>query len=347
MFGAFGNWGITPLSLPLPSEPVTTFFVISGFLITYLLLHELKKTDDVSIPKFYVRRILRIWPLYYGYMIVAIVAYWMLGSWLNGAEGGGYAAQFAGNSKWFYWLFTANIPFAAAAGILPIVHYWSLGVEEQFYAWYPWVVKYGKNRLLPIIVTICLVWLTAKLGAYVFLGKGLVYRLLAVTRFDCMMIGGIGAIMYFRNVRWFHAVIEKRWIRVLLWILFFSSGLYADFIPAPLRATYISFISLGVIVSGLIGKPLLENKVMNYLGNISYGIYVIHPLFIILGSHFLGGWLSSVDTRWLWIVYIGLYVGMTILTIGLAALSYELYEKPFLKLKTKFMVVKSSNKKEE
>ena len=64
MWAPFGNWEVTPnWSIPWPSGPVTTFFVISGFLITYLLMNEIGKTNDVSIPKFYMRRILRIWPL--------------------------------------------------------------------------------------------------------------------------------------------------------------------------------------------------------------------------------------------------------------------------------------------
>ncbi|MBP6663030.1 MAG: acyltransferase, partial [Paludibacter sp.] len=61
----FGNWGLEYLNLPLFTDGVTLFFVISGFLITYLLLQELGKTKTIDIPKFYIRRILRIWPIYY------------------------------------------------------------------------------------------------------------------------------------------------------------------------------------------------------------------------------------------------------------------------------------------
>lgn len=189
LFSPFGTWNMPSLSFPWPEGPVTTFFVISGFLITYLMLHELDKTGDVSIPKFYIRRILRIWPLYYGYMAIALAVCVWLGFGVN-------------SSAWFYGLFSANIAHAlSAAGLIsvPMVciwHYWSLGVEEQFYFFYPWLVKVGKKHLLPVLVGAFVLWLGAKCGAYFFLGTGVVYRILATTAFDCMLIGAIGAVLY-------------------------------------------------------------------------------------------------------------------------------------------------------
>lgn len=189
MFAPFGTWNIPSVGLPWPEGPVTTFFVISGFLITYLMLHELDKTDDVSIPKFYVRRILRIWPLYYGYMAIALAVCAWLGFGVN-------------NTTWFYGLFSANIAHALSmAGLIsvPMVciwHYWSLGVEEQFYLFYPWLVKVGKKHLLPVLIGAFVLWFCAKCGAYFLLGKGVVYRILQVTAFDCMLIGAIGAVLY-------------------------------------------------------------------------------------------------------------------------------------------------------
>lgn len=342
MFAPFGTWSLPALDLPWPSGPVTTFFVISGFLITYLMLHELDKTGDVSIPKFYVRRILRIWPLYYGYMTIALAVCMWLGFGIN-------------SSVWLYGLFSANIAHALsevgliAVPMVCIWHYWSLGVEEQFYLFYPWLVKVGKKHLLPVLIIAFLIWFGAKCGAYVFLGKGIVYRILAITAFDCMLIGAIGAVLYKRSALRMGGGIVGKTIRIVLWLLFFTSGLYAKYIPALIRPTYISLISLGVIVSGLVGKPILENKVMSYLGNISYGIYVIHPVlltvltyyFSLLQAHFLK---SEWVPMWMW--YVAIYIIVTGLTIGLAALSYEFYEKPFLKLKKKFMVVVSTNRAE-
>ncbi len=61
------------------ADGVTLFFVISGFLITFLLLKELEKSGTINVPKFYMRRILRIWPIYYGYIIIAIIVFAFLG----------------------------------------------------------------------------------------------------------------------------------------------------------------------------------------------------------------------------------------------------------------------------
>lgn len=330
MFAPFGNWGLAPLPfrIPWPEEPVTTFFVISGFLITYLLMNEIGKTNDVSIPKFYMRRILRIWPLYYIYMLLAVLAV----MWLNSPMD---------DSVWYYALFSGNISFALGLGLVPLFHYWSLGVEEQYYMWYPWVAKYGKKHLLAIVLVLCVVWFGLKLGSYVLFGKGFAYRLLSITRFDCMMIGAAGAILYYKGGRWFIQLCGNKWVSIVAWILFFASGVYANFIPAPIRAEYIALLSLVVIVSGLVYKPIFENRIMNYLGKISYGIYVIHPLLIFVGSYFVKKYdfLANCCGGGHMVVFIG----VTALTIALSGLSYRYFEMPFLRMKERFAVVKSTN----
>ena len=332
MFSPFGDWGLEPLPfrIPWPEEPVTTFFVISGFLITYLLMNEIGKTNDVSIPKFYMRRILRIWPLYYVYMILAIVAVVLLNSDMN-------------DSVWYYTFFSGNISHALGIGLIPLFHYWSLGVEEQYYLWYPWVVKYHKDRILKVVIALCAIWFGLKMGSYVFLGKGLAYKIFNITKFDCMMIGAMGAILYYNKAAWFVRLCANKVVVILAWVLFFTSGLYAQYIPSPIRAEYISVVSLLVIMAGLVSKPILENRLMNYLGKISYGIYVIHPLLIFVGSWVVKSTKILSNThggQWL------VFAGVTFLTILIASLSYKYLEMPFLRLKDKFSVVKSTNEKE-
>lgn len=333
MFSPFGDWGLAPVSfhIPWPAEPVTTFFVISGFLITYLLMNEIGKTNDVSILKFYMRRILRIWPLYYVYMLLAILSVVLFKGDMN-------------ESVWYYTFFSGNISHALGLGLIPLFHFWSLGVEEQYYLWYPWVVKYNKERILKVVIALCIVWFGVKMGSYFLLGKGLVYKIFNVTRFDCMMIGAIGAILYYKKTDWFVKFCSNKWLIVLSWILFFTSGLYVQYIPSPVRAEYISIISLLIIMVGLLSKPILENRIMNYLGKISYGIYVIHPLLIFVGSWIVKstGLLSNVHEGG----HIVVFAGVSALTILLASLSYRYLEIPFLRLKDKFSVVKSTNEKE-
>ena len=334
MWAPFGGWGIGEpfYSIPWPEGPVTTFFVISGFLITYLLQNEIGKTSDVSIGKFYMRRILRIWPLYYGYFVLSLII----------------VAAFKGeinSSVWFYTFFSGNISHAIGLGIIPLYHFWSLGVEEQYYMWYPWLVKYAKRHILAAVMTLCVLWFGAKMGCYVLLEKGLAYRIVATTQFDCMMLGAAGAILYYRGTKWFKQIFENRYGAIVAWILFFTSGIYMNYIPAPIRNEYIAVISLWVIMAGVLRKPLLENKVMNYLGKISYGIYVIHPLLIYTTTRLLSEKIShsEVLSCHVGICFAGIFIGITVLTILFAALSYRYFEQPFLRMKDRFSVVKSTN----
>lgn len=334
MWAPFGDWGLgePAFQIPWPQGPVTTFFVISGFLITYLLMNEVGKTGDVSIGKFYMRRILRIWPLYYGYMVLALIVVAAFKGEINGAA-------------WFYTFFSGNISHAIGIGIIPLYHFWSLGVEEQFYAWYPWMVKYNKKHILYAVCGLCVLWFGTKLGLYLFVGKGLAYRIFSVTQFDCMMLGAAGAIMYYRGTEWFKRLCCNKWVAITAWILFFTSGIWSTYLPSPITYEVIALVSLIVIMAGLVWKPILENKVMNYLGKISYGIYVIHPVLLYAGTRLLSDMLIWYEGTQIQggVCFAMIFIGITGLTIGLASLSYKYFEMPFLRMKDKFSVVKSTN----
>ena len=163
-----------------------------------------------------------------------------------------------------------------------------------------------------------------------------------MTQFDCMMLGAMGAIMYYRKTEWFCKLCSNRFVAILAWGLFFTSGLYADFIPSPVRNEFIAFISLLVIMAGLLRKPILENRVMNYLGQISYGIYVIHPLLLYVLTRLI----RPTDYLSNDVACVVIFILMTVFTIVLAGLSYKFFEMPFLRLKSKFSVVQSTNSKE-
>lgn len=330
----FGRWGdLHGDGFSLIIDGVTMFFVISGFLITYLLLNELGRTETVSVPKFYMRRILRIWPIYYGYIIVAIIVSYIVGR----------QTEIINQKLWYYLFFAANIPFMTANGIWIIVHFWSIGVEEQFYLFWPWLVKFGKKHILKISVSICLLWIMCKYGTYLLYEKCVAYRFFSVTRFDCMMIGAIGAVLYHRKNKFFCNLFFNRYISLMAWLLLLTSQFYGSYIPAPYRIQYVAVISLFVIMSQLSEKPFLinlENHVFDFVGKISYGIYVIHPVLIFVFSR----WYSRLSITWPELTQrIVIYVFITLITIVLAYLSYRFYEKPFLNLKRRFAVVQSSN----
>lgn len=328
----FGNWGVKGFVLPVVADGVTLFFVISGFLITYLLLNEQEQSHTISIPKFYMRRVLRIWPIYYLYLLVAVLV------------------TSTGNNPniWYYCFFTANIPFILSVGIWPIVHYWSIGVEEQFYLFWPWLVKFTRGnhkRLLTTAIVVCAFWLTCKWGIYIVYGTTVAYRFFAVTRFDCMMLGAIGAILYFTQNELFLRVFQNRVFGLVCFLLLLFSQPWAGFIPAPIRPQVIAALSLVCIMSQL-GHPIinLENRMCDFVGKISYGIYVIHPLLIYLLSMLYRN--ANVQLpRGLSIILI--YCVVTAVTIFIAWISYRFFESPFLKMKNKFAIVHSRNSMKE
>jgi len=331
---SFANWGIIPIKLPLFTGGVTLFFVISGFLITYLLLQEYSKAETIQVKKFYVRRILRIWPIYYAYILISIIVLYFAG----------LSDEILNARLWFYVFFTANIPFLSSSGIWILVHYWSIGVEEQFYLFWPLVVKFSKKKLLRTVMTIMILWLCFKYGSWIiFSNKSLVYRFFAVTSFQSMMIGATGAILFFRKNKLFLRLLTKNYVQILTWCFFLGNGFFIEYIPAIIRNEIVAAFSL-ILIIGQVENKLkylsLENKIFDFIGKISYGIYVIHPLVIFLGSILWRRYVSGVN---LTSEYFIIYIGVCCATVLLAWLSYNYFERPFLRIKDKYAVVKSGN----
>ncbi len=105
------------------------FFALSGFLITYLLLLE-KQKQSIDVRNFYIRRVLRIHPLYYTYLAITLVVILAFGM------------KYSTTALLFYIFLAANIPFITNTTLPFLAGYWSLAVEEQFYLFYPWIVKW-------------------------------------------------------------------------------------------------------------------------------------------------------------------------------------------------------------
>ncbi len=320
------------LDLPLAGNGVTLFFVISGFLITFLLLMEVRKTQSISVKGFYIRRILRIWPIYYLFMIVCIVIFIMLGK----------SHEALVKEIWFYIFFAANIPFIFQNGILILVHYWSIGVEEQFYLIWPWLVKKSKTNLLKISLVIFILLFVTKIGFWFLLGtKSFEYRFLTVTRFHCMMVGAMGAILFVKGHKLFIRISTNKIIQLVSWSFFLLFGLNILHVPAVIGQELIAFVSLNMIMGQIAVTSRiinLENRLCDFVGKISYGIYIIHPMIILLLSKVYKNLIINVNFK-----YIIVYGSVMAITLFVAWLSYTFYEKLFLKHKRKFAIIQSSN----
>lgn len=304
---------------------VTVFFALSGFLITYLLLHEKEQTGTVHITKFYFRRALRIWPLYFLFIIIAVLA-----------------SQKALDVNFLYYIFfSGNLALALKATYPYLAHYWSLGVEEQFYLFWPWVVRSSKTIIGGIITVFIFFFGLKILARFTIGGEHYLYELIYLSKFQCMAIGGMGAYYYYKNPT------VPAWVNH--WSLQLITWAYVLLVIID-KSTFISLIDneiLSIITTLMIihqvslDKPLvsLEGKIFNFLGKISFGIYIYHPVFV----HFIVEYFKGLDNFASSLLLRGLcYSSCFAVTILVSYLSYEYFEKRFLKIKMQYMIVDSS-----
>jgi peptidoglycan/LPS O-acetylase OafA/YrhL len=343
--GLANNWE-HPVIFNLGGFGVGFFFVLSGFLITYLLMVEKKNTGEISVKAFYLRRIFRIWPLYY---LVVIIAFFIAPhidfirlSWLG---------QFLQDGFWLklflYLILLPNLAFAMYPAVPHAGQLWSIGVEEQFYLLWPWLVKKSKKILRSMLI-FALILVGIKI-AWLILWKinpgndtiEVIKSFLAMTKMESMAIGGAGAYFAFnRNERFLSLVFHP-----LSQLLAFASlPVMMYFMPPQIQdgEHIIYSVSFLVIIMNVALNPKfvfkLDNRVFNFLGNISYGIYMYHMLvvvFIIRFVHNVMGVHNSFQANFLY------YTLSILVTIGVAALSFYFYEKPFMRLKKRFTVVVS------
>lgn len=331
---------------------VTLFFVLSGFLITFLLLREKEKFENISLGKFYARRILRIWPLYY---LVALLALFVLPQ-IEFLSIPGWTIETGNNiaAKTTLFLFIlpniANLLFTTVpfAGQL-----WSIGVEEQFYLIWPLILKFTRNYLAWMCgIIIFMVTLTnyfdylckningipvTHYDRIISFWRGYLMQL----RFSCMAIGGIAAWLVINQKEKILGLIFKRRIQlsaIAISVILVSLGLRIPFINHEFYSLLFAIIILNVAVNT---KSIikLQNWWLEYLGKISYGIYMYHYIAIVLVIKVLMHYFNvSVVTS---NQYITLVAGSFGITLLFAILSYQFFEKPFLKLKDRFTRIKN------
>lgn len=330
IFGKYADGN--PQTTLLAGFGVSIFFSLSGFLITYLLLAEKKETGIVNIRHFYVRRMLRIWPLYYLYLVLCILTFFIFGF------------SFEIQPVFYYLFLLANIPFIAGNALRFLNHYWSLGVEEQFYSFWPWIIKTKKN-VLKWTVMICIGLIVLKVALRISdilfnnSESGWLYMTLHVTRFHCMLIGAIGAILYFRQNELFLKITNNLFTQVLSWLVVFLTAVNKFHIFSVLDNELVALITVFLIMGQIQRKHKIVNLdlfITDSIGKIAYGIYVIHPLVIFYLSKII-----SFEEATSVLNYLVVYACVFTTTILFAYLSYNFFEKRFLRLKEKYSTISS------
>jgi peptidoglycan/LPS O-acetylase OafA/YrhL len=315
--------------LKLGNSGVLLFYVMSGFLITYLLLQEKRDKLRVDIVKFYMRRILRIWPLYFFYLIAVVVA----------AESGLIKVEYQRESLIYFLLFAANVPFWLGGRFLPeLGHYWSLGVEEQFYLFWPWIVRKSRNVLRAILV-LFVAWFAFKVLAR---GREIVlhaddtrlYRFFNVFCFHTMALGGMAACVLFEARTKVLALARHRLTQALAWTVYglTAFNLIGSVCPAVIFSEVFGLSTAVVILNAVSNpKPLIpiSNRWLDFIGQISFGVYVYHPLVIQLVKTYAKPLFLFAPVA----NYLLATALVLVATLAIAYVSFEYLEKPFLALK--------------
>ena len=321
---------------------VSFFFVLSGFLITYLLLQEKRWRGKIDVGSFYVRRVLRIWPLYffcvfYGFVITPYLRTLMGQSPVENANPY-LSATFLNNFD----RIRNGPPQSAVLGVL-----WSIAVEEQFYLIWPLLLLVIPGRFTQSIFFMVI---ASSLVFRVFVrGEAAENHTLGVI--SDMAIGGLGAFLAMRK-NFFEKIFSRMhrgWtlifyaavaLLVLFWYQVFT--LPALFVPRRvIMACCFVWIILEQNYNPKSYFKISNFKIISRLGKYTYALYCLHPIAISMTVLALRQTGLNHDA---WqILFIQIPVSL-LLSILLSYVSYHAFEKHFLKLKEKFAYITKGEK---
>ncbi|HTH56979.1 MAG TPA: acyltransferase [Cyclobacteriaceae bacterium] len=315
-----GQWGDFGLSV---------FFVMSGFLITYLLMCERQATGRVHVFSFYARRILRIWPLYFAIVLFNFFLYAPLAK-----------HQELTQHQMPYYFFWANMDTVAhgfSGGVID--HLWAISVEEQFYFVLPLIMLVAPDRRLNYVF-IAVIAIASIFRIAHYLEPHMIFYHSISASFD-IAIGGLAAwLMFFKSkAKEFVAQLSSTTIAVTYTAfgflilfqrnIFDSSQLIVFVLIAQLFALFI-IVEQNYATHSLM--KLGETKWVSDLGKYSYGFFCYHIVCIRVIEGIIANLnMTGPITTTLLIPFAGLA-----LTIGVGVVSYRLFETPFLNLKKRF-----------
>lgn len=315
------------LKLPDDHLAVILFFILSGFLITYLLMKEKEDNGSISFKNFYLRRIFRIWPVYYLVIILSFILF---------------------NPKYTF------KTIALCLGVFPNIasalniewdvspQIWSIGVEEQFYLFWPLLIYIiPKNKLLTCLLVFFIAYTILPhairfTNGFTFKSEELnmfTDKFFPQSKFNCMSLGGIFGYLYAlkrKELGFFYKGIIAYPSIILSFALWFTAFKIANFNDV-LYSILFGIMILNVATNKNL-KINLDFKPLNFLGKISYGIYMYHWIIILLVIKFIPTNLIANHLTY----NIILYLTVLGLSIFVAFISFKTIERYFLGLKNKY-----------
>ena len=341
------NYFTFPLIANIGEMAVSFFFVLSGFLITYLLLEEDKKFGKISITRFYMRRILRIWPLYY-LIVVLILGVLPIALPLDELFG----PDRVSNQMLVYGSLAFILPNLLRVTSTMLVggnQLWSIGVEEQFYLIWPLLFAFFRKNIMRFLIF----FLVFKAGLTVVLWymESIFPNKIAVSqatflwellKIEQMTIGAIAsALVFFEREKLLEILYSKavQWGTLFLIVVFSfmpEQFKFYSYLEAAIYAIFIVNVSTNKRTVVTLGSKL------NYLGQISYGIYMYHTVAItlVMSALYYLGISNSLQYN------LVMYPVSFALTLILAHFSYQYFEKPILRIKRRFQRVPSTDSDE-
>lgn len=303
---------------------VVLFFVLSGFLITWLLVRERERAGRIDLRAFYIRRVLRIWPLYYLVLLI---------SWMGFPFKVGWATLLLCVTGF------PNVAKALDIGWTASPQIWSIGVEEQFYFVWPWLLLLiPKRAVVPVLLLFFAGWSLLPLWVDHFHadipvneGARRAWRVFFYgAKFNSMAFGCVLGYAFAKGHGLLHRVSNKV---VAYGSAFLAFGLWFSGTILPLFHDEIFTVLFGLIVlNAASGRypAFIDRGALDFLGRISYGIYMYHWMVLLLMMSLLDH--STGMLRYNVLLH-GSVVGLTILVAWLSFIGPERY---FLRLKTRF-----------
>ncbi len=325
---------------------VQLFFVLSGFLITGILLKG--RGQENQLRNFYARRSLRIFPVYYLTLLFFFIIVPLVSStpeWLTGAT----------NNQLWYWLYLQNWirPFTESGGFSPL---WSLAIEEQFYLIWPLLVLKLRSKVL---IKICILMIVSApifrfLLFYEFpdslggneIGRGAAYGF-TFARWDALALGSLLALLKVeKRIPALLSQYSYRLLLLMVGLILIQIGFLHNFTSVEsgfnllnqTTSAMVFFVLVFIVYSKTdsILVRSLEWPIFKYIGKYSYAMYLFHLPLIIVWIDYIKPDFSGLPAFKVLLIVLAHYLVIFGITFLLALVSWKLLEHPLLKLKRRF-----------
>jgi peptidoglycan/LPS O-acetylase OafA/YrhL len=311
------------------------FFCLSAYLIASLLLRERELAGTICLKDFYIRRVLRIWPLYLAALLAGFIP--------------GYADHAQRNAAFLWFLFLAGNWYCTIYNypLNPIAPLWSISVEEQFYLFIPVLAKRGGARMLGIAAGVLFVLCPVALAVLVYWhAPDYAVWSNSFVQFSSFATGlALAVWLHLRPQR-----IGSRGLQALIGaagVMLLAGASLSDPGPGPatnwpmLAAGYTA-VSVGaaICIYAFLVRPWSPPRILVYFGKVSFGLYVFHPWAVGIAKILTAEVLPTAAVGSM--AYSISIIGFSfIAAVLMASVSYYVLESPFLRLKDRFAVVQS------